>query len=134
MAGGTTVKIAGTDFATASAVKFGETPAAGYAVDSDGQITATAPKSARVGAVDVTVTTIAGTSPVGRADRFYYEGCRVPKLRGKRLKAAKKALYRRHCKLGKVKRSKLRGRVFKQRPKPGRVLASGAKVTVFVGR
>jgi hypothetical protein len=139
VAGGTAVKIAGTDFNTASAVMFGETPAAGFTVDSDTQITATAPKSARVGAVDVTVTTIAGTSPVGKADRYYYEGCRVPKLKGKRLKAAKKALYRADCKLGKVQRrtvksAKARHKVIKQRPKPGKVLAAGAKVGVVIGR
>lgn len=139
VAGGTAVKIAGTDFNTASAVMFGEEPAAGFTVDSDTQITATAPKSASVGAVDVTVTTIAGTSPVGRADRYYYEGCRVPKLKGKRLKAVKKALYRADCKLGKVQRRKVRNRkarhkVVKQRPKPGRVLAAGSKVRVVIGR
>jgi hypothetical protein len=135
VAGGTKVKVVGTDFGAASAVMFGETPAAGYTVDSDTQITATAPKSAKVGAVDVTVTTIAGTSPVGKPDRFYYEGCRVPKLKGKSLKAARKALYRADCALGAVKRAKgRRGRVVKQRPRPGKVLASGSRVTVFVGR
>jgi hypothetical protein len=139
VAGGTAVKITGTDFNSASAVEFGETPAAGFTVDSDTQITATAPKSARVGAVDVTVTTIAGTSPVGRADRFYYEGCRAPKLKGKRLKAAKKALYRADCRLGKVQRrkvsnGKLRHKVIKQSPKPGKVLATGSKVRIVLGK
>lgn len=139
VAGGSEVKITGTDFSTASAVKFGETPAAGFTVDSDTQITATAPKSATVGAVDVTVTTVAGTSPVDRADRFYYEGCQVPKLKGKRLKAAKKALYRADCKLGKVQRravsnGKRRHKVIKQSPKPGKVLASGSKVRIVIGR
>jgi hypothetical protein len=139
VAGGTAVKITGTDFNAASAVEFGETPAAGFTVDSDTQITATAPKSAKVGAVDVTVTTIAGTSPVGKADRFYFEGCRVPKLKGKKLRAAKKALYRADCKLGKVQRrtvsnSKARHKVIKQSPKPGKVLASGSKVRIVLGK
>jgi len=139
VAGGTEVKITGTDFNTASAVKFGDVPAAGFTVDSDTQITATAPKSATVGAVDVTVTTVAGTSPIDRVDRFYYEGCQVPKLKGKRLKAAKKALYRAECKLGKVQRrdvknGKLKHKVIKQSPKPGKVLASGSKVRIVIGR
>lgn len=139
VAGGTEVKITGTDFNTASAVKFGETPAAGFTVDSDTQITATAPKSATVGSVDVTVTTVAGTSQIGKADRFYYEGCQVPKLKGKRLKAAKKALFRADCKLGKVQRRKVgsgkrRHKVIEQSPKPGKVLASGSKVRVVIGR
>lgn len=139
VAGGTEVKIAGTDFNAASAVKFGDAPAAGFTVDSDAQITATAPKSAAVGAVDVTVTTVAGTSPVDKVDRFYYEGCQVPKLKGKRLKATKKALYRAECKLGKVQRrevesGKSKHKVIKQSPKPGKVLASGSKVRVVIGR
>lgn len=139
VAGGAEVKITGTDFNTASAVKFGDTPAAGFTVDSDTQITATAPKSAAVGAVDVTVTTVAGTSALVKADRFYYEGCLVPKLKGKRLKAAKKALYRAECKLGKVQRrevanSKTKHKVIKQSPKPGKVLASGSKVRIVIGR
>ena len=135
VAGGTTVKIAGTDFNAASAVKFGSTPATGFTVESDTQITAIAPKGTKVGAVDVTVTTLAGTSPTANADRFYYEGCTVPKLKGKTLKAAKKSLGRADCKLGKVKRGEGKpGKVLKQSPKPGKVLKSGSKVSVTVGK
>jgi hypothetical protein len=135
VAGGTAVKITGTDFNAASAVRFGETPAAGFTVDSDTQITATAPKSVEVQPVDVTVTTVAGTSPTVRSDRFYYEGCAVPKLKGKSLKQVKKALHRADCTLGKVKRRKgAHGRAIGQRPKPGKVLAPGSKVRVTLGR
>ncbi|HEX5375689.1 MAG TPA: PASTA domain-containing protein [Solirubrobacterales bacterium] len=135
VAGGTTVKITGTDFNAASAVKFGSMPATGFTVESDTQITAIAPRSAKVGAVDVTVTTLAGTSPPIRADRFYYEGCAVPKLKGKALKAAKKALRRADCKLGKIKRAEGKpGKVIKQSPKPGKVIKSGSKVSVTVGK
>jgi len=135
VAGGTSVKITGTDLNAASAVKFGSTPATGFTVESDTQITAIAPKATRVGATDVTVTTLAGTSPTVRADRFYYEGCAVPKLKGKTLKATKKALGRAGCKLGKVKRREgAPGKVLKQSPKPGKVLKSGFKVSVTVGR
>jgi hypothetical protein len=49
--------------------------------------------------------------------------CVVPRLKGKTLRAAKKALSRAHCALGKVRRaysSKVRkGRVISQRPGPG---------------
>lgn len=135
VAGGTSVKIAGTDFNAASAVKFGSTPAAGFTVESDTQITAIAPRSAKVGSVDVTVTTLAGTSPTVRADRFYYEGCAVPKLKGKTLKAAKKALRQANCKLGKVKRREGKpGKVLKQSAKPGKALKSGSKIGVTVGK
>ena len=82
--------ITGTDLASASAVKFGDCPAASFKAESETKITAVAPPSAKVGAVDVTATTIAGTSATAKADRFYYEGCVVPKLKGKKLKDAKR--------------------------------------------
>jgi PASTA domain len=58
--------------------------------------------------------------------------CVVPKLKGKTLKQAKAALARAHCKLGTVKRPKHRRKlvVAGQSPKPGRMLAQGAKVGV----
>jgi hypothetical protein len=132
--GGTTVTITGTDLASTSAVKFGELPAASFKAESETKITAVAPKSLKVGAVDVTATTIAGTSATSRDDRFFYEGCVVPKLRNKKLKAAKKALHRNDCKVGKVKHAKGKpGKVIKQSPKPGKILAPLAKVNLTVG-
>ncbi|MFR9750050.1 IPT/TIG domain-containing protein [Nocardia sp. 004] len=53
--------IAGTGFTGATAVTFGLTPAAGFTVDSDTQITAIAPAGGP-GTVGVTVTTPGGTS------------------------------------------------------------------------
>jgi hypothetical protein len=133
--GGATVTITGTDLASASAVKFGTVPAASFKVDSETQITAVSPASATVDPVDVTVTTLAGTSAVSKGDRFFYEGCVVPRLKGKKPKAAKRALLRADCKTGTVKRRKgKRGKVIKQGPKPGKVLAPGAKVNLTVGR
>jgi hypothetical protein len=135
VAGGKSVTITGTNLTAASAVKFGSTPATGFTVESDTKITATVPPSKQVGPVDVTVTTLAGTSPTVRADKFFYRGCAVPKLKGKALKAAKKALAKAECKLGKVKRaSGKHGKVIKQTQKPGKVLASNAKIGVTVGR
>jgi hypothetical protein len=136
--GGTSVTITGTDLAAASAVKFGATPAAGFTVDSETQITAISPPSKTVGTVDVTVTTLAGTSTTVRNDRFFYEGCVVPRLKGKSLKAAKRSLGRAECKVGKVKRRKGEaskvGKVVKQAPKPGKVLAPRAKVNLTIGK
>ncbi|MGH2974490.1 MAG: IPT/TIG domain-containing protein [Solirubrobacterales bacterium] len=138
VAGGTSVTITGTDLNAASAVKFGDVPASAFTVESETKITATAPPSKVVGPVDVTATTLAGTSPTVSGDRFYYEGCVVPKLKGKVRKTAKRTLGRADCKLGKVKRRKSRaakrGKVLSQQPKPGKVLASGAKVTITLGR
>jgi len=135
VAGGTTVTITGTDLASTSAVKFGSLPAASFKAESETQITAVAPVSATVGAVDVTATTIAGTSATVEADRFFYEGCVVPKLKGKKLKAGKRALHQANCKPGKVTHRKGKpGKVLKQGAKPGKVLASGTKVSLTVGK
>lgn len=139
VAGGTTVTITGTDLASASAVKFGELPAASFKAESETKITAVAPPSAKVVGVDVTATTIAGTSATTKADRFFYEGCVVPKLAGKKLKDAKRLLGRADCKVGKVTRRtttkpKKAGKVLKQSAKPGKVLASHSKVNLTVGK
>lgn len=57
--------------------------------------------------------------------------CKVPKLAGKKLKAAKRALAKAHCTLGKVKGKKnKKARVKKQRPKAGTTLPAGTKVKV----
>jgi hypothetical protein len=64
--------------------------------------------------------------------------CVVPKLKGKTLKAAKRALRTHSCSLGKVKRAfsarVKKGRVISQRPTPGRRLKHGAKVSLVVSK
>src|SRR5207253_3065436 len=55
----------------ATSVKFGATNAAGFSVDTDGQITATAPAHAAA-TVDVTVTTVGGTSATSASDQFTF--------------------------------------------------------------
>jgi len=61
IAGGTSVVIAGSNFAGATSVKFGTTSASNVVVNSNTQIHATAPAHA-AGAVSVTVTTTNGTN------------------------------------------------------------------------
>ncbi|MGX0962453.1 hypothetical protein AB7M63_002902 [Bradyrhizobium japonicum] len=71
--GGTSVIITGTNLSTttgAAGVKFGAINAASYTVNSNTQITATAP--AGTGTVDVTVTTVGGTSATTASDQFTY--------------------------------------------------------------
>jgi hypothetical protein len=134
IAGGTKIKIAGTDFTAASAVKFGNTPAATYAVISETEMTATAPVTKKAGRVDVTVTTLAGTSPAVGGDRFNYKACVVPNLKKNKLKAAKTRLLNAGCKLGKVKKldgaTAKTGKVTKQSLKPGKTRVPGTKVNV----
>ena len=78
---------------------------------------------------DVAFTTPAAPAPAP---------CIVPKLKGKKVKAARKALAKAHCGVGKVKRSfsgkVKKGRVIKQGPKPGKVLPAGGKVRITVSK
>ncbi len=57
--------------------------------------------------------------------------CVVPNVVGKKLKAARKALKKAHCKLGKVNGPKKdSSTVIKQHPAPGKQLAPGSRVKV----
>lgn len=64
--------------------------------------------------------------------------CVVPKVVGKKLKKAKRAIKSANCSLGKVKKAASssgdKGRVIKQKPKPKTVKPAGAKVKVTVGK
>jgi hypothetical protein len=135
--GGATVTITGANLTGASAVKFGTVAATSFKVESDTEIVATAPKRSKTGSVDVTVTTLAGTSATVGGDRFAYRGCVVPKLKGKKLGRAKQLLNAGNCKLGKVTTkagvSRSAGRVVNQSPGAGKVIAPGHKVNVRLG-
>ena len=144
--GGTTVVISGKDFDEVATVSFGTTAAASFNVDSESQITAVSPPASGPGGVDVRVTTTAGTSPIEGADQFTYTApavgqststvakCIVPRLKGKRVKAAARKLRRARCRLGRVKghRSK-RAVVKRQHPRPGKTLPLHGKVAIRVG-
>jgi hypothetical protein len=128
IAGGTALTIKGENLDGASAVRFGANPAADFTVQSDNLITATSPPATEAGFVDVSVTTPAGTSALVRSDRFRYEACVVPKLKGKTLRATKKKLKKAGCNLGKIRGKG--AKVAAQSPKPGKVRVPGAKVDV----
>jgi len=69
-AGGTTVTITGTNFASPATVTFGGVAATGVQVLSPTQLTAISP--AGTGKVDVRVTAPGGTSAISPADKFSY--------------------------------------------------------------
>jgi hypothetical protein len=146
----TPVTITGTDLEGATSVTFGGN-AATITADSETQITAVVPpiavpavasSASSTEVVPVKVTTVAGTAtspqqftyvlppstPLGRLQ------CVVPKLTGRTLAAAKKALTKAHCRLGKVKKlggaTPKSGKVSRQGSKPGAKLAYGSKVAV----
>lgn len=64
--------------------------------------------------------------PPRRVIRDSFGNCKVPKLKGKKLRAAKKALRKSRCQLGKVKRRHSKkvpkGRVMGQKPKAGKTI------------
>jgi outer membrane protein assembly factor BamB len=75
--GGDMVTITGTGFTGATAITFGGTSAGPPSSISDTTIMVTTPAHA-AGTVDVTVTTIRGTSATGSADRFTYTSVPLP--------------------------------------------------------
>lgn len=148
-AGGTAVTIAGGDFTGVTGVKFGSTSATSFVVNSEFQITATAPPFAGSGPVDVTVTAAAGTSTTVAGDKFTYLAaasppappgppaptpCVVPKLTGKNLRAGRNALAKTECRLGNVAgRRKKAATIVRQNPRPGTLRAPGSAVNVKLG-
>ena len=63
--------------------------------------------------------------------------CVVPRVQGRKMAAARKAIRRAHCRVGRVRKARsLRpsGRVIKQTPRAGKRLPLGAKVNLVVSR
>jgi len=69
--GGTSITINGNGFTGATGVMFGTIPASSFYVNSATLITATSPADF-AGTVDITVTTLAGTSATSPADKFTF--------------------------------------------------------------
>lgn len=69
-AGGNQVTIRGSNFTPAATVKFGSIAATNVIYTNSSTLTATAPRGA--GTVDVTVTTVNGTSAISSLDRYTY--------------------------------------------------------------
>ena len=74
-AGGTSVTISGTGFASGATVYFGPAPATNVSVASPTSITATSPAGTRT--VDATVTVAGQTSATSSADQFSYQATSV---------------------------------------------------------
>jgi hypothetical protein len=100
------------------------------------QLTATAPGSYRC---TVTAANHVGSGATQTsAAHAVSEPCVVPRLRGKKLRAARRALRRAQCTPGKVRRrSSARvpaGRVIRSKPGKGTTLPAGARVKLIVSR
>jgi IPT/TIG domain len=134
LAGGTKVTLTGDNFAEVASVEIGGQPVE-FTVDSESQLSVVVPPWPQVGPVAVRVVTAAGSAEA--ASGYRYEGYVVPKLKGKALKVARKALGRRQCKLGEVRKrhgaTTKTGRVKRQAPPRGTVLKPDAEVEVALG-
>jgi hypothetical protein len=140
--GGTVVKISGTDFRDVRSVNFGAVPATSFTVESESSLEAVAPAVSSPQLVRVSVTTIAGPSTLSSHDFFEYVPalttalpmCHVPKVLGKRLRAAKRSARRADCAIGRTRKlggaTVLSGRIARQRPKAGAIRPMGAKLAV----
>jgi hypothetical protein len=124
-------------FPTSSQVTLTATPAAGWDFDSwSGSGCSGNGPCVVTMSLDQTVTanfTPSFSAPVPKPVQ-----CVVPKLKGKKLAAAKTALRNHHCRVGRITRTKSskrnRGRVISEKPKPGRHLRKGAKVALKIGK
>lgn len=71
------------------------------------------------------------------ADKGAPAGCLVPKLKGRTLRRSKRWLRNADCRIGKVRKlhsaTAQTGRVIRQNPRPGAVLAPGTSVSVTLG-
>ena len=86
--------------------------------------------------VAVSFTDAAGNSGSGRAS-IRVEACRVPRVVGRRLAEAKRAVVRAGCSVGAIARKpssmRLKGRAVSQKPRSGSILRKGARVRLWVG-
>ncbi|HEX6665627.1 MAG TPA: IPT/TIG domain-containing protein [Solirubrobacterales bacterium] len=143
-AGGTTVRVTGSEFTGVSGVRFGGVPAPSFSVESDGALTAvTPPVPPSHQVVPVTVITNAGESPLSAYFEYLppesqpeQRRCVVPDLRGRRLAVARRKAKRALCAIGAVRRPrhKTGGLVFvvRQSPGPGAVGREGTMINVAV--
>ncbi|MBV8990979.1 MAG: PASTA domain-containing protein [Solirubrobacterales bacterium] len=131
-----TVQGTATDPIGLSAVKV---DGAAVGVAATGSFTARVPLRLGSNAINVTATNQAGNLASASVTVSYvpYQ-CTVPRLRGKQLAAAKNALRRSHCAVGKVKQVRStrvkRGTVIATSPKAGARRRLGTKVALTVSR
>jgi hypothetical protein len=78
LAGGGQVTIVGSGFLGTTAVHFGTVAATVVSAELDTQVIVTVPAGTQAGAVDITVTTLTGTSAVTPMDRFAYTAPGLP--------------------------------------------------------
>lgn len=131
--GGTVVQISGGGFETATAVSFGARQASSFEVKSPNLIQAVAPKMPRGVNVRIHVSSPGGTATANRD--FTYIGCHVPRVRGAKVRRARRTIVEAGCKVGRVRRARAARkplRVIGISPRPGAWAEPGAPVALLV--
>jgi D-glucuronyl C5-epimerase C-terminus/PASTA domain len=86
---------------------------------------------------DIYLTPLAGPTAKWSLSIHALPACRVPRVIGRGLARAKRAIVRAGCSVGKISRKpspkRLQGHVTSQKPRPGLVLRKGAPVRLWVG-
>jgi List-Bact-rpt repeat protein/PASTA domain-containing protein len=121
-------------FAVRSNVALTATPASGSTFTGwSGACTGTGTCSVGINAARTVTATFTAIPPPRKPVQ-----CVVPKLKGKKLAAAKTSLRKHHCGVGKITRVKStarnKGRVVAEKPKLGRHLRKGAKIALKIGK
>ena len=79
-----------------------------------------------------------GMTSARSAEASFIRACVVPKVKGKRLNVARRAIKAHGCRVGEIKRvfsaKVTRGHVTSQKPRPGRRLRKGSKISIVVSR
>jgi|SRR6185503_9003342 len=131
--GGTVVQISGGGFETVTAVSFGGRQATSFEVESPNLIRAVAPKMPRGVNVRIHLTAPSGTASANRD--FTFIGCHVPRVRGARVRRARRTVVEAGCKVGQVKRAGAARkplRVVGVSPRPGTWAEPGSAVHLLV--
>jgi hypothetical protein len=131
--GGTVVQISGGGFETATGVTFGARPATSFEVKSPNLITAVAPAMPRGVNVRIHVAAPGGTATANRD--FTFIGCRVPRVRGAKVRKARRTVVEAGCKVRQVKRARTAAkplRVVGVSPRPGTWAEPGTAVDLLV--
>ena len=79
-----------------------------------------------------------GMTSARSAEASFIRACVVPKVKGKRLNVARRAIKAHGCRVGEIRHAfsekVTRGHVTSQKPRPGRRLRKGSKISLVVSR
>ncbi len=133
---------AGTVTSSPAGIECGTGCSHAYDYGSSVTLTASAAKGSSfggwAGACTATASCVVKMTTAQSVTASFVKDCVVPKLKGKRLKAAKRAIKTHECRVGRIRHAfstkVKKGRVISQKPKPHKLLTRGARVKLVVSR